>query len=237
MRTVQAKSPIPTRRSTRVPNARSSPVGAAEEPTRERLLRAAQQLIEEQGYTFVSVAAVAQRAGLATGALYRHFPSKAALFVEVFRDSGERMLLEMYEAQSRHDRFADRLDAVIAAFATTALANRRLVWALVYEPVDAVVDTERLAYRRGYCEHMGALLDQGISSGEIPNQDSSLSAAALVGAIAETLVGPLSLAQDAPPADAVTVGRLQEFCRRAIGANANGDGMNSPQATDEEPTP
>jgi AcrR family transcriptional regulator len=216
-----------------LPGPRPSPVDAADTPTRERLLRAARQLIEERGYTFVSVAAVAQRAGLATGALYRHFPSKAALFVEVFRDAGERMLLEMYEAQSRHDRFGDRLDAVIAAFATTALANRRLVWALVYEPVDAVVDAERLAYRRSYREHMGDLLDQGISSGEIPHQDSSLSAAALVGAIAETLVGPLSLGQDAAAADAGTVARLQDFCRRAIAANARGE----PETTDGAPAP
>ena len=39
---------------------------------------------------------------------------------------------------------------------------------------------------------MAGLLRQAIAAGEIPEQNVELSAAALVGAIAESLVGPLS---------------------------------------------
>ena len=53
--------------------------------TRERLLAAAQELIEEGGYGAASVAAIAERTGVAAGTLYRHFDSKQELFVEVFR--------------------------------------------------------------------------------------------------------------------------------------------------------
>ena len=45
-------------------------------PTRERLLRSAQELIEEGGYGAASVIAIAERAGVASGTLYRHFASK-----------------------------------------------------------------------------------------------------------------------------------------------------------------
>jgi AcrR family transcriptional regulator len=44
--------------------------------TRERLLHAARELIDEGGYGATSVLAIAERAGVATGTLYRHFPSK-----------------------------------------------------------------------------------------------------------------------------------------------------------------
>ncbi|MGH2909151.1 MAG: helix-turn-helix domain-containing protein, partial [Solirubrobacteraceae bacterium] len=58
---------------------------AAIRSTRERLLAAAQALIEEGGYGAASVIAIADRAGVAAGTLYRHFASKEELFVEVFR--------------------------------------------------------------------------------------------------------------------------------------------------------
>jgi AcrR family transcriptional regulator len=53
--------------------------------TRARLLSAARGLIEEGGYAEATVAAIADRAGVASGTLYRHFASKEELFIELFR--------------------------------------------------------------------------------------------------------------------------------------------------------
>ena len=50
-------------------------------PTRERLLAAAREIVEEEGYGGASVMAIAERAGVASGTLYRHFSSKEELFV------------------------------------------------------------------------------------------------------------------------------------------------------------
>src|SRR5262249_41289087 len=152
--------------------------------TRERLIHAARKLLEDGGYAAASVQAVAERAGLAAGAMYRHFPSKAELFVEVFRDAAKRDLAAVGEAAARGASLQP-LEAVVATFARRALRRRRLAWALVYEPVDPLVDAERLVYRREYCRHMAALLRAAIAAGEIPDQNAELSAAAVVGAIAE----------------------------------------------------
>jgi AcrR family transcriptional regulator len=186
--------------------------------TRKRLVQAARQLLEEGGYGAASVQAIADRAGVAAGALYRHFASKAELVVEVFREAAQRDLAAMRAAASSGGCI-ERLEAAIATFASRALANRRLAWALVYEPVDPLVDAERLLYRREYCRHMAALLRQGIATGELPRQDAELSAAALVGAIAETLVGPLSpIAEGIAPKKAV-IAPLVRFCRRSVGGD------------------
>ncbi|HEV3053048.1 MAG TPA: helix-turn-helix domain-containing protein, partial [Solirubrobacteraceae bacterium] len=67
-------------------------------PTRERLLRAARAVIEEGGYGAASVAAIAERAGVAAGTLYRHFASKEELFVELFRTVCDREVQAMREA-------------------------------------------------------------------------------------------------------------------------------------------
>ena len=193
--------------------------------TRERLIHAARKLLEEGGYAAASVQAIAERAGLAAGALYRHYPSKAELFVEVFRDAAKRDLAAMGDAAAS-GRCVERLEAVVATFARRALRHRRLAWALVYEPVDPLVDAERLVYRREYCRHMAALLRAGIAAGEIPDQNAELSAAAVVGAIAESLVGPLSPIAGQIASDEELIATLVRFCRRSVGA-ADGAALHS----------
>ncbi len=188
-----------------------------DEPTRARLVRASREVLERGGYAGASVLAIARRAGVSAGALYRHFPSKAELIVEVLRTAGEGELTEMNAAASQADTFMGRLEAVVATYARRALHNRRLAWALVYEPVDPLVDAERLAYRRGYCRSMAALLRQGIAAGELPNENADLTAAALVGVISETLVGPLSPIGGDTASEAEIVASLLRFCRRAVG--------------------
>ena len=110
------------------------------------------------------------------------------------------------------------MEAAVAAHARRALKSRRLSWALLYEPVDVLVDEERLVHRRRYCRHMAGLIRQGIAAGEIPDQNVELCAAALVGAIAEALVGPLSPVAGSIGSAEDTVATLVRFCRRSVGA-------------------
>src|SRR5262245_17888631 len=202
------------RRRRRVPGRAAA---SAAKITRERLVDAARGLLEEGGYGAASVQAIADRAGVSAGALYRHYPSKAELFVEVFRDAARRDLTAIDEAAAT-GTCIERLEAAVAAHAVRALHHRRLAWALLYEPVDPLVDAERLVYRRTYARHMAGLLRQAIAAGEIPEQNVELSAAAVVGAIAESLIGPLSPVAGQFTAETDIVATLVRFCRRSVGA-------------------
>ncbi len=190
-------------------------------PTRERLLRAAQELIEQGGYGAASVMAIADRAGVASGTLYRHFSSKEALFVDLFRAVCDREVEAMQTAEAAMPQdtpYANRLETVLATFAERALRRPRLAWALIAEPVDPLVDAERLAYRARYSALIAETLRGAIAGGELPAQDAELVAAALVGGCGEALVGPLSpLAGQAPAVEEVLEG-LRGFVRRAVGA-------------------
>jgi AcrR family transcriptional regulator len=185
--------------------------------TRERLVRAAREVLERGGYGTASVIAIAERADVSAGALYRHFRSKAELFVEVFRAAGEGQLAEMHAAAAGAETYIGRLEAVVATYARRALQNRRLAWALVHEPTDPPVENERLVYRRNYCRNLAALLRGGIAAGEFPKENADLTAAALVGAISETLVGPLSPIGGQTASEDEIVASLLRFCRRSLG--------------------
>lgn len=183
--------------------------------TRERLLAAARELIEEGGYGSASVVAIGERTGVAAATLYRHFPSKEDLFIEVFRDvcGGEERAMAS-AAEAAGPGAVGRLEAVLTTFARRALQNPQLAWALLAEPVDPMVDAERLEYRRRYAAVIERELRGGIAAGEIPDQDVAFTAAALVGGCGEALVGPLSSAVGGEE----VVAAIQTFVRRAIGA-------------------
>ena len=189
--------------------------------TRERIVSAALDQLAEGGYASASVQAVAARAGVATGSVYRHFPSKADLFTEVFRRASQRELDVMHEvAQHDPDRPAtERLAAAAEAFARRALASPTRAYALLAEPVDPAIEAERLIFRRGYRDVLVEGLEQGIEAGEIQPHDTRTMAAALVGALGEALIGPLSTARENSSHEALIATAVQ-FCMDAIPQSA-----------------
>jgi AcrR family transcriptional regulator len=194
--------------------------------TRTRITDAARALIAEGGYVAAQVAPVADRAGVAVGTVYRHFPSKSDLFAEVFREASQHEVDAMRRAidvdagarnSGTHSVSArDRMAAGIEVFCQRALRGRRLAWALLAEPVDPAVEAERLHFRHSYRDLMAEVIRDGIESGELPQQDPDATAAALIGAIGEAMAGPLSpTANGGDPKQLIA--SLIDFCTRAIG--------------------
>jgi AcrR family transcriptional regulator len=185
---------------------------------RGRITTAARELIAEGGYVEAQVAPVADRAGVAVGTLYRYFPSKSELFAEVFREASQHEVDAMRAATSERPGApaSERIAAGVETFARRALRGRRLAWALIAEPVDPAVEAERLHFRRSYRDVIASVLDDGVAAGELPPQDTEATAAALVGAIGEALVGPLSPSANGGDPEAA-IESLVSFCTRAIG--------------------
>ena len=160
---------------------------------RERIVRAALDQLADGGYASASIQAIAGRAGVATGSVYRHFASKSELFAEVFRRASQREIDVFADATLDDGRTAtERVAAATEAFARRALAAPTRAYALIAEPVDPAVEAERLIFRRGYRDLLVEVLSQGVERGEFEAHDQETTAAALVGAIGETLVGPLA---------------------------------------------
>src|SRR5919198_3165924 len=138
---------------------------AKREQQRERIVAAAHALIAKGGYRAASVVAVARKARVATGTVYRHFPSKADLFAEVFRRASQREVDALSRAAAAAEGgAAARIDAAVETFARRALRGRRLAWALIAEPVDPAVEAERLVFRRAYRDVLVGVIEAGIAA-------------------------------------------------------------------------
>jgi AcrR family transcriptional regulator len=112
------------------------PLRADARRNRERVLVAARRAFAEQGYE-VPLDEIASAAGVGPGTVYRHFPTKEALFEAVSLANVEDMA-----ADARARAEADDPDAAFAGFldrmAEQALAKRNLPDALAGAGSDAV---------------------------------------------------------------------------------------------------
>jgi len=197
---------------------------ARKKSQRRLILNSALKLVIEKGFINLTIAAVAEKAEVATGTVYKYFDSKTALCTEVFKLGGE---LELRYVQNTvfpegilpgELSCKKRLLAVITAFAERALENYRFAYAMLAEPIDPMIEVERLNYRRSFAHIIEALIDEGIDTREFCQQDSKVTASALVGALAETMLGPIGASEpDASCCDQqVLIENIKRFSERAV---------------------
>jgi AcrR family transcriptional regulator len=182
---------------------------------RERVLSAAHALVAKGGFRAASVAQVARKAKLAVGTVYRHFPSKGALFAEVFRRASGREVDVTAQAGAGRELASVRLSRAVESFARRALEASTLAYALIAEPVDPAVERERLIYRRAYREVFAGILREGVARKELPRLDVDVCSAALVGALGEALLAPLT---DRRRSAEHLVSELVRFTLRSVSA-------------------
>lgn len=189
---------------------------------RNRILQAVRAVVAEVGFRGAQVATVAEAAEVATGTVYRHFPSKGELFAEALAlNAGHEV--DVVAAVARSDGpAAARLADALRVFAMRAVRAQRLAYAMIAEPAEPEVDAARLIYRRAFADVFETLIEDGIGSGEFPAQNTRAAAACVIGALIEALIGPLAPESkpqkgDAPNTKAL-VDSIVAFCLQAISA-------------------
>jgi AcrR family transcriptional regulator len=140
----------------------------------------------------VQIAEVAERAGIASGTVYRYFPSKSDLVTELVGAVTERALDAMRDAANAAPGPLSALASSIATFAARVLAERRLAWAAIGEPVDSEIDEVRLEFRKSLIAELETRLRLAMTHGHLPDQDVAIAAPAVVGALLEGLIGPFA---------------------------------------------
>jgi AcrR family transcriptional regulator len=184
---------------------------------RERILLTTRKLIAQGGFRHAQIAAVAGEAGVSTGMIYRYFPSKAELFVEVLTAAVDHEIAILKQVIAERESAREQLEAAVASFVRRALTGPNLAYAFIAEPVDPEVDAERIRCRKRFGEVFKAILKRGIARGEFPKQNLDASAACIVGAFTESLVGPIGPSRKSLRDKERLVSAICEFCVRAVG--------------------
>ena len=156
------------------------------------ILGAAQSIVGEKGMGAVQIAAVAQRADIAAGTIYRYFPSKNDLVGEVIAAAACRELIAMHAAGDTAPGPLSAVAACVATFAARALHDRRLAWAIMAEPIDPDIDALRLNFRRAIAAELEMRIRTAVDEDHLPDQDVRVAALAVIGALLEGLLGPLA---------------------------------------------
>lgn len=160
---------------------------------RRRILDAARKLVSEGGWAEAQVSYVASAAGVATGSVYRHFPSKVDLFVEVLSVVSQREVDVLKSIADNDDSPFQRLHVAVSAFVERAMRNRRLAYALIAEPCDKDIDEARLVYRHAISKQIMRIVSEGQDQGDFrADLDPNIAATVIVGGFMESLIGPLS---------------------------------------------
>jgi AcrR family transcriptional regulator len=166
----------------------------------------------------IQIAPVAAGAGIASGTVYRYFPGKTELIGALVASEFERAIAAVRRTADAAPGPLSALAAAITSFASRALRNRRLAWAVTAEPVDAEIDELRVAARKAFVAEIEARIAAAIAGGHLPAQDAGIAAPALVGALLEGLIGPLAPAGLDDPARArEAVQMLALFALRGLG--------------------
>jgi AcrR family transcriptional regulator len=185
---------------------------------RDRILQAVRQVVSEVGFRGAQITMVAEAAGVATGTVYRHFPSKGELFAQALALNAQHEVDVVAAVAASEGSAASRLSDAVRVFARRAVQARRLAWAMIAEPAEAEVDAERLIYRRAFADVFEKTIRDGIAAGEFPAQNAAASAACVIGALNEGLIGPL--APEAPDLSntRALIDSITAFCLQAVSA-------------------
>lgn len=189
------------------------------ETRRDHILDAAWQVVSDGGFRELQMLSVAASAGLSVGAIYRYFSSKAALCAALVARVSAREVSVLESIAATDAPSYQRLADGVRTFVRRALQNRRLAYAMIAEPVDEAVDSERLAWRERISDVFTGIIQQGVRDGELREAPPELTASCIVGAFMEALIGPLSPEKPAEEGWDPYVDAITGFCLAAVVPN------------------
>ncbi len=166
------------------------------EDTLQKILGVTRELISEGGWAAVQISVIAQRAGVATGSVYRYFDSKADLCVHVLADVSKREAEVVASIVDSEGDATSRLRAAVTTFMRRSARDPRLAYALIAEPCEPEVDGARLEYRSALARQLARLIAEGTARGELIDLPADVLSTCVTGAMMEPLVQPLARTAD-----------------------------------------
>ena len=140
------------------------------------------ELAAEQNPSDITTAAIAKKMHLTQGALFRHFPSKDAIWQAVMEWVAERLMSRVDQAAQAAATPLAALEAVFMAHIEFVVAHPgvpRMIFGELQRPADSVVKRMVRTMLARYGEHLAALIEEGKSRGELDAEIDTAAASTL----------------------------------------------------------
>lgn len=155
-------------------------MGKAED-TKQRIERAALTLFVARGVAETTTREIALAASIAEGTIYRYFPSKEQLAVDMFLRHHRALAEALDEAQEKAPTLREKIDAIVRCYCDWAdrdwtlfayhLLNQHSFLILVPDGTPNPVNVVR------------EVIARAMKAGEIPRRNADLAAASAIGAV------------------------------------------------------
>jgi AcrR family transcriptional regulator len=165
---------------------------------REKILNAAAELFGAQPYDSVQMRDVAARAEVGKPTLYRYFPSKEELFLEVFKSGLDRLETEIAEILAAKDQPRKSLERLLHAL-LGALGSQVAALRLLTDDQSTVMRRWRNEFRRRRRPIVDAarqILEAGVASGDFRTIDLETVPSMLIGIVRGGLIGAQGVPYD-----------------------------------------
>lgn len=157
------------------------------EERREHTVETVIDLAAEQNPGDITTAAIARRMNLTQGALFRHFPSKDAIWQAVMEWVAERLLARIDQAAAQAGSPLAALDAMFMAhigFVAEHPGVPRMLFGELQRAGESPAKRMAQTLIAGYGERLRALLEQGKARGELAaDLDTGAAATLFIGTI------------------------------------------------------
>ncbi len=171
---------------------RSSLMQERMEQNRMVILDSARELIAHGGFKEASIQAIAERAGVSTGLVYRYFENKSQILIEVLSDAIRREV-EILDHIAKSDLSAkQKLQKSVTTFVKRAMNSPQLAYSLMFEPVDPEMEHERFRSKQLIKQSIKEILAEGKVNGEFDFEDLNTAALGVVGSMTFVVIEPLN---------------------------------------------
>ncbi len=166
--------------------------------TRAQILQAAALCFAEQGYDATGVAEICRRAGVSKGALYHHFPTKQAIFLEILNDWLAQLDAQIEAVCTAADSAPEALLGMVTLLETVfSIASGRLPMFLQFwtkASHDPVIWGATISHYRRYQARFAALIAGGVAEGSLrptpPMETAQVLVSMAVGVLLQGVLDP-----------------------------------------------
>ncbi len=164
------------------------------ESTSSRILQRALELFSQKGYDATSVREICEASGITKPTLYHFFKSKEGVYRALVEGSLEEFSAAVLAQLEGPGSAAQRLERMACAYFRGGREHRdvvRFIFGLVHNPASAAPPTDFHGFYNQIVARVGAVVAEGVASGEFAPAPAAVRILVLMGALGEALCGYL----------------------------------------------